>query len=633
MLDALRDKTGSWVVKIFIGVLAASFAVWGIADVFTTRPTDTLAEVGSRQISVQEYSNRFQRELRLLSQQLGQPLTAAQGRQFGLDRNVLGALLRDAALEAQADELNLTVSDTSVAQRIADNPQFQNSQGTFNKDQFLALLRSNGLSEQMFVVAEKQGLIRGAIATTIERGAAAPQKLVEFAHKFNNEQRDATYFTVTVPETTIAEPSDSDLKTFYDANPQLFRVPERRTIAAIQVTADSLTDRIQISDEDVAKLYEDRKADYGTLEKRTIQQIAFASVEEAAAAKAKIDGGASFLDIAKEKQLSDTDLNLGTFTQTALPDPKVAEAAFSLAKDAVSAPVEGKLATVLLRVTNIEPGSQRPLSEVAGEIKKALQLDGARDEILAIYDKVEELRASGQSFDDIAKELSLTLLETAPVDRSGHTESGALVENLVDTSGIVRAAFESDVGVDNDPVATPDDGYVWFEVRDIIATSTKLLADARDDAVKGWKAEALRKAVVEKAEDLKKRAEAGETLAKLASEVGAEIKTQQGIKRNEASESFETAAVQALFAVREDGIAVAVDGDGKGAKLMKSTPVLAVPYDSQSAEAKSLATQLSTSFANDLYAQYLADLQRRLGVDIDEKVLANAGGQPSQRGY
>lgn len=633
MLDAMREKTGSWVVKIFIGVLAASFAVWGVADVFTTRPSDTLAEVGTRQISVQEYSNQFQRELRQLSQQLGQPLTAEQGRQFGLDRKALGTLLRDAALEAQADQMNLMVSDKSVAQQIADNPQFQTSQGVFDKDRFLALLQNNGLNEQMFIIAEKQSLIRGAIATTIEQGATAPNKIIEFAHKFSNEQRDVTYFEVTVPETTISEPSDSDLKTFYEANPQQFRVPERRVIAAIQVTPDTLTDRIQVSDQDVAKYYEDRKADYETLEKRTIQQIAFANVAEATAAKTKIDGGASFMDIAKEKELSEKDINLGTFTRTDLPDQKLVEAAFGLAKDAVSEPVEAKLATVLLRVTNIEAGSQKPLSEVANDIKKQLQLDGARDEILAIYDKVEEFRASGQSFDDIAKELSLEVLETVPVDRTGHTETGALVENLVDTSGIVRAAFESDVGIDNDPVATQEDGYVWFEVRSIEPTSTKPLKDARDDAIKGWKAEALRKAVTEKADDFKKRAEAGETIAKLAKEVSAELKNQQGIKRNEASESFDRAAVQALFSVREDGIAVAVASDGKSAKLMQSTPVLAVPYDSNSAEAKTLATQLSTTFANDLYAQYLADLQRRLGVEIDEQVLANAGSQSNQRGY
>ncbi|MGI9464022.1 MAG: peptidyl-prolyl cis-trans isomerase, partial [Aestuariivirgaceae bacterium] len=314
-----------------------------------------------------------------------------------------------------------------------------------------------------------------------------------------------------------------------------------------------------------------------------------------------------------------------------LPDKTLADAAFALAKDIVSAPVEAKLATVLLRVTGIESANQQTLSEVTGDIKQTLRLEGARDEILSVYDKVEENRASGQSLAGIAKDLSLDVLETAPIDRTGHTESGALVENLVDTTGIVRAAFESDVGVDNDPVTVQGDGYVWFEVRDITPSSIKPLETARDDAIKGWKAEQHRKAILDKAEALKKRADAGEGLAKLAGELKAEVKTQQGVKRNEASEAFDAAAVQALFGVREDGFAIAMEGDGKAARLMKSTPVLAVPFDRNSAEAKALDKELSTAFSNDLYAQYLADLQRRLGVEIDESVLANAASQPYRR--
>lgn len=627
MLDALRNKTGGWVAKIFIGVLAASFAVWGVADVFTTRPTDTLAEVGTRQISVREYSSQFDRQLRQLSQRMGQPLTAEQGKLFGLDRQVLSGLLRDAALEAQADEMKLQISSTTVAQRIANNPQFHNSQGEFNQQQFLQLLRSNGLTEQMFLQAEKQGMIRGAIATTIEQGAVAPKDFASFAHKFRNEQRDVSYFTVTIPETAVKEPSDSDLKTFYDANQQLFNLPERRVIGAIQLTPDTITDRIEISDDDIAAYYEKNKVSFSTPEKRTVQQIAYGNVAEATEAKSKIASGTSFEDLAKEKGLSDTDLNLGTFTREGLPDQKLAEAAFSLAKDSVSAPVEAKLATVLLRITGIEPATQQTLKEVADDIKNLLRQENARDEILTLYDKVEESRAGGQSFDEIAKDLSLQVLETALIDRTGHTESGALVENLIDTAGIVRAAFESDVGVDNDPVTVEGDGYVWYEVRDIKASSVKPLDTARDDAVKGWKSEQLRKLVLEKAEALKKRTDTGETLKKLAEELKVEIKTQQGIKRNEASEAFDAAAVLALFSVREDGFAVAMEGDGKGAKLMKSTPVLAVPFDRNSAEAKAIDRELSTAFSNDLYAQYLADVQRRLGVEINESVLANAAGR------
>ncbi len=38
MLDAMRRGAGTWVVKIFLGVLVLSFAVWGIGDIFRQNP-------------------------------------------------------------------------------------------------------------------------------------------------------------------------------------------------------------------------------------------------------------------------------------------------------------------------------------------------------------------------------------------------------------------------------------------------------------------------------------------------------------------------------------------------------------------------------------------------------------------
>ena len=53
MLDKLRDSAKSWVAKVLLGLLAASFVVWGVADVFTFRPGSALATVGDREISGQ----------------------------------------------------------------------------------------------------------------------------------------------------------------------------------------------------------------------------------------------------------------------------------------------------------------------------------------------------------------------------------------------------------------------------------------------------------------------------------------------------------------------------------------------------------------------------------------------------
>ena len=44
------------------------------------------------------------------------------------------------------------------------------------------------------------------------------------------------------------------------------------------------------------------------------------------------------------------------------------------------------------------------------------------------------------------------------------TRIGAAVEGLTEKDALLRAVFASDVGVDDQPVATKDRGFVWFEV-------------------------------------------------------------------------------------------------------------------------------------------------------------------------
>ncbi|HFB98355.1 MAG TPA: hypothetical protein ENJ62_04370, partial [Bryobacterales bacterium] len=75
MLTVLRSKAGGWVAKIFIGLLAASFAVWGISDVFRGSRTDTLATVGEKEITVEQFQETFRNQLNRISQQLGKPIT------------------------------------------------------------------------------------------------------------------------------------------------------------------------------------------------------------------------------------------------------------------------------------------------------------------------------------------------------------------------------------------------------------------------------------------------------------------------------------------------------------------------------------------------------------------------------
>ena len=98
----------------------------------------------------------------------------------------------------------------------------------------------------------------------------------------------------------------------------------------------------EVSDDDAKKIFEDAADKLGTPEQRQVSQIVFPNVEEAAAARSRLAGGTSFEDLAKERGLNPSDIDLGMVAKSGIIDPAVADAAFSLPSGDVSQPVQGR---------------------------------------------------------------------------------------------------------------------------------------------------------------------------------------------------------------------------------------------------------------------------------------------------
>ena len=406
MLTSLRSKSGGWIAKIFIGLLAASFAVWGIEDMLRGSVPDRLATVGDREIGITEYRETFNRQLAEYSRRLNQTVTPDQARELGLDRQILGDLMRDAALDSQAQALGIQMPARAVAQSVANSPRFQSADGAFNADRFRQLLRSNGITEEQFFALETRNMTRQVISQPLIAETVVPETLVELIWRHRTEERDASWFEITLPSLD-KQPSDAELKSLYDENPATFRVPERRTFAVVALVPDAIASSIEVSDAELAQQYEATKAAYSTPETRTVLQIPFPSEAEAQAAAAKIKAGTSFEDIARERGLSDTDITLGTVEKSAIPDPAIADAAFALADGAVSGVVNGRLSTVLLKATVVQPGVTKTLDEVRDQVAADVRTRKARDRLLDLHDKFEDARAGGATMEEAARDIAL----------------------------------------------------------------------------------------------------------------------------------------------------------------------------------------------------------------------------------
>ncbi len=624
MLEKFRNIGKTWVAKVLLLMLAGSFAVWGIQDIFGGFNASALATIGGQDISTQTYTNTYRRALQNLAQQTGQNVTAEDARKIGFDRTVLNNLIQNAAIDAQATNLKLSISPRQIVDEAAANRNFQDSSGKFDPKLLARALEQNGMDEEMFIENESRNKTRAAITEAVDRGFKPPNTLVEAMSLFQTQQRDVKYFTISVAEADVTAPTDVELKKQYDATPVAYTAPEYRSIAVMKVEPADIAAKIAITPEDLAKGYDKFKSDYFTAEKRTILQISFPSTDEAKKARDRIVAGTDFMAIAKERGVTEADITFADKTKKDFLDKAIADAAFALKEGAVSDVVSGGLVTALLMAKKVTPEKQSTLDEVKDELTKRLQAEKAQDEIQSIYDAVESARDSQTRFEDIAKAQSIPFLLVPSVSAAGLDSAGKDVD-MPDKQGVLKSSFESDVGVSNNAL-TPKDGYFWYEVREVTPSKLKPLDSVKDQVKGDVVATKMRAFLTERSVKIVSTLKGGGTLDGLSVENKSTVKTAQGLKRNEAMPEFDIPAITALFSVPENGFAWTLEGDGKTAKIMQSQAVLSAPFDNASSVSKELGKTLAAAQTKDILGSYLKALQGQVGVTINETLWQQVSG-------
>jgi peptidyl-prolyl cis-trans isomerase D len=395
----------------------------------------------------------------------------------------------------------------------------------------------------------------------------------------------------------------------------------------LTLTQDSVAKPETVSDADAQKRYDEIKGDkFGTPEKRTVEQVLFTDEAAAKAARDKLDAGANFEDIVKDQGLALKDVSLGTVTRGQLIDKDVADVAFELPESAVSAPVKTRFGYVLVRVSKIEPSSVKPLSDVEGEIKRDIAISRARGEIARLHDAIEDQRTSGKSLAEAAKGAGLEVRSIAAVDAAGKDQTGAPVADLTNGPALLKAAFASDVGVDNETLTLPQGGYQWFEVAKIEKARQKTFEEARPEVEKAWRDDETARLLSAKSADIAKRLDGGESLDAVATAEGnLEVKHATDVKRSGGGKDLPANAVAQVFNVGVGGVGSARLDDG-GRVIFKVVDAVVPPVDFADPSLVSIGGQVKKTYGDDLVAQYLGSLQNDLGVKVNAQALAAATG-------
>jgi peptidyl-prolyl cis-trans isomerase D len=565
----------------------------------------------------------MQSELYRLQRQIRQPLTPQQARALGLDAQVLDRLVDEAAFDERARGMGLAISDATIAAIVRDDPRLKGSDGKFDHNRFDAELRDSGLTERGFFAEQRGFYLRQQIQYALVDGLAAPKALTDALDAAKNQTREIAYFVLPPAAAgDIPPPSDDVLKTYFNDNKAAWRAPEYRSFDALVVTPASLAKPGDVSEDDAKALYEKDIAKYTTPEKRKLQQIVFTNEGEANEAEAKIKAGATFDDIAKARNLSEADLDIGEVTKEGAFDPAIGEAAFALPQGGVSAPVKGPFGYTIVRVVSITPGSVKSLAEVEPEIKQQVAAARAADQVQALHDKIEDAKAQGRSVADAAKAAGLEARPFTGVDREGLNAAGVSAD-VPNKDLLLPAVFASDVGVDDEAIQTKDRGYIWFSVTKVDPAHDRTLDEVKDKVADVWRKQEIAKRLTDKAADFVKQLDAGGDIAELAKSASAEVKTGKDIKRA-GGEGLPPNVVAAVFDVGPDRAGSAPTPEGRF--VFKVTADTTPPPAAEDPGVKMASDKVKTELGQSLVEQYVDALKREIGVTIDQRVLQSAEG-------
>lgn len=643
MLDALRAASQSLVGRAIIGLVIIAFSFWGIAAVigylhvgnlFGLDP-DTLAKIGSTLITKQAYQNVYQNDLLQVQQRERRAISPDEAHQMGLDRQILGRMITDAVLDQEVRRLGLAMSDRDLAKRIYADDAFKGPNGQFDYQLFEDRLRDAGLTPELFKREQRAEFLRSEMIAAIDKGFVAPKAMLELINRYYNETRAIDYFVL--PKTaagSIPSPSAAELKSYYDAHRPLYRTPEYRKLSVLVVTPGSLAGQLidahQISDADVEKRYDAMKTTrYTQPEHREIEQILFPDKASADAASAKLAKGETFDALIAERKLTQKDVDLGLVTRADLVDKAVADAAFALPAGGISQPVKTQFGWAILRVEKIIPPIIEPLAAVKGAIIQELALARASGEMNKIHDEIEDKRADGKSVAEAAQTVGLEARVIDAIDANGLDKNGKSVAGLGDPAALLKAAFASDVGVDNEPIGTRDGGTIWFDVLGIEPARAQSYDEVKQRVAQAWNDQGIAKQLSAKAADFVKKLDAGETIAAIAAAAGKlSIRHVAGIKRMEPQDLSRETLTQVFD--RKLGAAGSAPTEEGDRIIFKVADAKVPPLDVNRPDFRNIIDQMKTALDEDLLEQYVGQLQAEIGVQINQQALASILGAPPE---
>ena len=476
MLDRMR-RHRHW-LKWSLALVVVAFVLLYIPDFLDTgatggpAATDVVAEVEGEAITVAEFRRTYTQQLQAFRNMYGGQLDERTLRRLGLEQRILQQLVDERVALAEAARRGLRVTDAELRARILSMPAFQENGRFIGDERYRRLLR---LQRPPLRPDEFEAQLRRSL--TIEKLRAALTSWItvsdeEVDAEFRRRNEKVKLEFVALPAASFRaglEPSDDEIRRYFDAHREEFRIPEKRRVKYVLIDIQSLRAKVPVSEADLRRAYEENLDQYSTPEQVKASHILLKTGEGAAeeavrrqaeALVAKIRAGADFAELARRHSQDEATAknggDLGFFGRGAMVR-EFEEAAFSMAAGQVSDPVKTAYGYHIIKVVEKREASTRPFAEVRAQIEDQLRWERAERQAERLAEEVAAEIDDAGDLERVGRARGLT------VGESGFFERDEPISGIGFAPEAAARAFELEPNRPSEPIRTAQ-GYVLLVV-------------------------------------------------------------------------------------------------------------------------------------------------------------------------
>jgi peptidyl-prolyl cis-trans isomerase D len=603
-----------------------------------TADKTVVAKIGKDELTTQDVSRQVQTMTR--SQQLPPALLSIYVPQIVkqmIDERVMYYEATRLGLKVTSEETDTAIVDTLPPQLIKD--------GKVDGVTLGAMLQQQGITIGDLKNSTARQLLIGKLGQIVAQGVVISPSEIEKEFRHRNDKVKIEYALLAPAKyQSQAEPSEAEMKAYYEGHKAEFKVPEKKSFGVIVLDPQKIGANIQATPAQLQAEYNNRRSEFQTPERVKARHILLksdasndAQVKPKAEALLKqIQSGGDFAKLAKENS-QDT----GSAAQGGeLPGwitkgqmvPEFEKATFTLPVGATSGLVKTTYGYHIIQVEAHEQPRLQPFDEVKNQLTTDYQKRQATQQLQALSDKaIAELRKDPLHPEKAAEAVATTVIRAENIQAGDPIPGVGTAKEFDDATAALR---KGEVTAGPVVPANQNGKAIIASVTDVQPAHPASFEEARTEARNKASQEKLNKLLDSKANELLARAKSMDgDLGKAAKSLGIEVKTSPDVDRNGAIESVGTASTIPDVFEKPVGSVIGpstLSGGRLVAKIISKTPANMADLPAQTASIRDeikqqKARERTQFFEEGLRERMKADGKLKVNQDVINRIVQSYG--------